>query len=98
VKADTSIEFSSMNPELELYEKLVAHLSPVLNREYDYEQASPDTASVFGKLSAIVGGPVREFPPLLFMEVKREGKESSYFSIVRDDAHSNITSLFQEQS
>ncbi len=98
VKAETSIEFTSMNPELELYEKLNGYFKPVLNREFDYEQAAPEVVGVFNQLSAMVGGPVRQFPPLLFLELEREGAESSYFTIIRDDAHSNITSLFREQS
>jgi len=95
--ADTGIAYTSMNPELEFYELLQKHLATVVSPHYRIDDdKSPQVLAMNGTFEKITGGPAQYFPPLSFLEVT--GAESNYYTIVRDDWHTNITSLFFEEN
>lgn len=96
---ETGLKFSSMNPELELYERLQAHLRPVVDRTHFIEDdPHPRVARMAADLSRLVGNGARQFPPLSFLEVVQGPKKSTYYTLVRDDWHTNVTSLFFEKN
>jgi len=92
---ETGLRFSSMNPQLELYEQLSAHLRPVANRSYAIEdEPEARLRGLNAALSPLVGGPARLFPPLTFLQLVPKAGAPRFYSILRDDWHTNVTSLF----
>lgn len=95
---NSSIVFSSMNPQMELYEMLQKRLGATYRTGYNVDALGESSASALAQsLADQLGGPVRYFPALSFLRV-RTGEQSKYFTLVRDQAHTNITSLFNEKS
>ena len=98
----TSVEYQTDNPKKELLDMLMTRLSHVNSKRYDLA-ASPLTAQSISALRTIgelQGVQVSLFPELTFIMVEPANRELApqLLTLVRNSAHTNISSLFNEES
>lgn len=96
----TGITYHSDNPKQELFGMLKQRLAPVLNRSYDLEQPSVPIAhrEALLRMQNIKGVTLSTLPQVVFLNVQSASGEDHYYTLIRNNAHSNITSLFMEDS
>jgi len=96
---DTDIVYKTKQPELELFEMWRDKLAPVreIGRALD-QDPNPTARDALGRLSALLGTPASLLPELSFLEVRKAGQPSAYFSLLRDSSHTNVAHMFREDA
>lgn len=92
-RPETAIRYTSRNPELELFEKLEQELSRVQPDQF----TSPEPNESLARLERLVGGPVKLMPQMSLVRIERRDQEAAYVTILRDNDHTNILSIFSEK-
>ncbi|MFC4701234.1 fatty acid cis/trans isomerase [Glaciecola siphonariae] len=97
-KVGTSIEYATADPKRELYAKLKAHLGPALTHRHDLRNIHNDkVAAALTRLQAFKGKGVQHLAELTMIEIQT-GKDSyNYVSLIKNNAHKSVTSMFGEQ-
>lgn len=93
----SGVVYKTDQPKLELYELLRQDLEDVLSHKSSLLSGdAPDThKQALDRLQTMVGGPVTVMPQITFLSV--QGKNATrYYTILRNNAHLNITSLLSE--
>jgi hypothetical protein len=92
-----AINYKTNDEKSELFELLRERLRPVLPSTHDLEAiVRPDIAAALAPLEELEGRPVTLMPETVFVEIASQpGK--TYVTLVRNDAHLNITSLLDEK-
>jgi hypothetical protein len=92
-----AIDYRSSDEKLELYGLLKGRLSAVLPTRYDLSSIEdPEVRDRFASLEALKGSPVLLLPPVVFVEIT-SSNGSHYVTIIRNNAHLNITSMLGEK-
>lgn len=98
----SGIEFKTDNPKAELYRLLQARVSPVNSQRYALNNTalSPQAMNALRRLNQLQGTQATLFPELTFIMVEptAAGHPPQLFTLVRNSAHKNISSLFDEES
>jgi len=96
----TGISYHSQHPKLELFTLLKQRLQAVLDQRYSLEQATiPYTQQQqLKRLARLRGLPVSRMPEMALLSVTDNSGQQHLYSVIGDLAHSNITSLFDEES
>jgi len=91
------IDYQTNDEKNELFMMLKERLAPVLPSAHDFEKVlTPVATAALSPLENLVGGPVTLMPQTIFVEIT--GPSGNYYvSILRNNAHLNITSLFGEK-
>jgi hypothetical protein len=91
----TGIVYQTDNPKNELYDKLKEHLSGVLNTRYEWTDKVKDPLVLqqLSRLSSIKGASLELLPEVSFVRISGQG----YFTLVRNTARANITSLLDQR-
>jgi hypothetical protein len=94
----SGIELRTNTPQIELYDLIREHLSPVLEKKYelDHAQVPPAHRVLLEKLQNLHGQAIAQFPEVVLLAVDDADGSQYLYSILRNIAHSNITSLFAE--
>jgi hypothetical protein len=86
------------SPQQELYRLLQKRLAPVLERKYDIDY--PDVPEAHQRLlrqiEKLVGNNIQLLPEVSLLTIEAADGQSHLYSILRNQAHSNITGLFEE--
>lgn len=93
----SGITYNTQQPKLELYQMLRQNLKGVLAEENvltPYNTPN-DHYQAFDKLKNLVGGPITLLPPITFLSVQSKN-ETLHYTVLRNNAHKNITSLLRE--
>jgi len=95
--AALEIDYRTDDPKTELYFKLKSRLAPVLSSTHDLSAiAEREIATQLNKLQELVGRSVTLMPQVVF--VRLAGKSGDrYVTLVRNNAHTNMTALFGEK-
>jgi hypothetical protein len=95
---ETGIEFRTQDPLTELYGMLKRYVAPVAPKRYALESSGLAAAPLASlqALSRVQGRSVMHFPETALLKVRDAGG-SRYFTILSNDAHSNVAELFGEQ-
>jgi hypothetical protein len=95
---ETNLSYETETPERELARMLSERVGAVLNRSYDLD-TEPESILRDALISvAEIGGKAATLmPETSFVEVQRAGGGQTYFTILRDSAHTNVAELFQEE-
>lgn len=95
----TGLELRSDKPQQELYQLLQTHLSPVLERKYDaYSSKVPlKHRRLLDELEGLSGYYVKYFPEVALLTIDDENGQTTIYTVLRNLAHSNVTSLFSEE-
>ncbi len=95
--AESQIEYQTDNEKLELFDMLKDYLAPVLSDRYALSSIErPFVRNALRKLQDLHGAPVTMMPQMAFVEITGVSG-SEYVTILRDNAHLNITSMFGEK-
>jgi hypothetical protein len=96
---ETSIEFRTADPQVELYGMLQNRVAPVLGTRFDLSTvADASLRSNLAALAAVRGASLQWIPEVSFLRVDAPGRPAQYFTLLRDTAHSNVAHLFREKS
>jgi len=92
----TGIDLRTNTPQLELYGLLKGHLSQVLEDKYelDHEEVPPAHRAMLEKIHNFHGMQVSEFPEVALLSIDDSDGTQYLYSVLRNIAFSNITSLF----
>ncbi|MGR5062920.1 fatty acid cis/trans isomerase [Photobacterium sp. DNB22_13_2] len=98
----TGIEFQTTHPKSELFGMLQKKLNVVLPDRYDFTQSifSRNSSLALYKLNRISGKQASLLPEITFIMVEptRPEQQAELFTLIRNSAHKNISSLFDEES
>ncbi len=94
----TSIDYRTDNPKLEVYGMLQRRLTPVLNHSFDISAADvpPRYRATLERLAGLKGESLAMLPEMTVLNVTTADGPGKFYTILRNTAHSNITSLFSE--
>ncbi|EKE75467.1 fatty acid cis/trans isomerase [Gallaecimonas xiamenensis] len=97
----TGVHYQSQDTKAELFAMLAKREAKVQPRRYQLDQAQlgANALALLTELGHLQGRAVHLFPELTFIAVEpAAGGDAELFTLVRNSAHSNISSLFDEAS
>ena len=96
----TQVAFQTDNPKAELYDILKTQLAPVLDNRYQIEQTgfSSKHEQLLRSVSFIKGEGLVYLPQITMLMIQSEQGVDQLFTLLHDNAHTNISSLFDEES
>jgi len=99
-EGDTAEQYHSQHPLAELYDKLEKKLAPVLDHQHDFQQdralLGKATLDELTKLARVKGIPASLMPQLTFMELDLADGNSLYYTLISNNAYTNISHLFDD--
>jgi len=97
---DPTIEYVTEDPKAELLQRLKARVSPALNQEFelDADEVPRSHANSLKILQGIQGLPANFLSESTNLRVVRKDGTGRLYTLFANRAHSNITSLFFEES
>jgi hypothetical protein len=95
---DSGIDYRTDHPQDELYELLAARLTPVLQHEFDLSTLdNTGLRNDLEDLASVRGRSLSLMPEATFLRLDVEDGTSSYFTLLRNTARSNVTHLMDEK-
>ncbi|WP_439134745.1 fatty acid cis/trans isomerase [Pseudomaricurvus sp.] len=94
------ISFKTDNPKTELLDLLKQRLEPVLVTSHALEESTlnAESKTALEELTTITGKSANLLPQVVFLSVEDQEGDTHLFTVLHNNAHTNITSLLQEQS
>ncbi|NVN81135.1 MULTISPECIES: fatty acid cis/trans isomerase [unclassified Vibrio] len=95
----TSVVYKTADPKRELLDMIKQKLEPVLNNRFDIVETgfSKKNEALLNQVSLIKGEGLRHVPQLVMIMIEGENGEEQLFTMIHNNAHSNISSLFNEE-
>ncbi|NOH61204.1 fatty acid cis/trans isomerase [Vibrio sp. RE88] len=95
----TQVPYQTDNPKQELYDILKTQLSPVLSNRYAIEQTGFSTSNEtrLRTLDDIKGKGLLYIPQIVMLLIESESGQEQLFTLLHNNAHTNISSLFDEE-
>ncbi|WP_019274679.1 fatty acid cis/trans isomerase [Vibrio coralliilyticus] len=95
----TQVPYQTDNPKQELYDILKTQLSPVLKNRYAIEQTGFSTSNEarLRTLDDIKGKGLLYIPQIVMLLIESESGQEQLFTLLHNNAHTNISSLFDEE-
>lgn len=95
---ETGVRYRTKQPLPELYGLLKKHMGPVLDHRYDLTAKGLPVATRqnLPRLGSLNGLAVSHLPEVSFLTVTDAEGRSHNYSLLHNDAHSNISTLFRE--
>ena len=95
----TSVSYSTGKHQTQLYEKLKKHLGQSVNTSRSITQIKPaNIQAALSKLSQFKGESVALLSELSLVEITQSSGDSIYVSLLKNNAHKSITSMFSEDA
>lgn len=96
----TQVPYKTDNPKAELYDILHDKLEPVLNNRYEIVDTgfSSTNEALLRELSSVKGSGLRPIPQIVMLMIESQQGEQQLFTLLHNNAHTNISSLFDEES
>ncbi|ROV57623.1 9-hexadecenoic acid cis-trans isomerase [Vibrio ponticus] len=96
----TQVPYTTANPKAELYDILRGKLEPVLNNRFDIVDTGfkQENEMLLRQIAAIKGEGLRPIPQIMMLMIESENGKQQLFTLLHNNAHTNITSLFDEES
>ena len=95
----TGLDLRTDEPQVELYQLLQAHLSPVLENKYDIfnSKVPKNHRRLLKQLEDLNGYFLNYFPEVAILTIEEPDGQYYIYTVLRNLAHSNINSLFAEE-
>ena len=95
---DTGVEYTGGDPKHELYERLKTRIGPALSRQYnlDRDAVPADLRTELSRLAAARGIAVSWLPELSMLTIDT-ARGPQPFTLIHNDGHTNVASMFGEQ-
>lgn len=96
----TQVAYQTDDPKAELFDILKTQLAPVLTNRYEIEQTgfSLQHEQLLRSVDLIKGEGLVYLPQITMLMIQSEQGEDQLFTLLHDNAHTNISSLFDEES
>lgn len=96
----SSVVYKTDNPKAELFDMLEEKLKPVLNDRYKIVDTgfTPKHEALLRQVDSIKGEGLQYVPQLVMMMIKARSGEEQLFTMIHNNSHTNISSLFNEES
>lgn len=93
-----TVEFKTDNHKIELYQKITDHLAPSLQqRKNPNSFADKSIRKHLRTLSSFSGEHTNLLPEVTFVEIVDNAQDSEFITILRNNAHLNMTALLSEK-
>lgn len=97
-RINSNIHFTTAQPKNELYNLLKDHLGHALAENRSLATIpSDDLRASLQRLETFYGKNTMYLPEMSLVKVASEGDDSMLFTLLRNNAHSNVTSIFDEK-
>lgn len=90
---ESAIPYQSNTPKKEFFDLVKKHLGKAL--DFRYQLDNSESATLLKKLSELEGVPATLLPQIAFLSLEGQDK-LEVFTLISNDAHSNISTLFSE--
>jgi hypothetical protein len=92
------MEYSSDKPERELFQRLAAHVEPVMVRDHALSRI-PDrrVREELQRLSGVNGWPAAAFSEISFVAIEARDGSTRHVTLIKDTALANVAHLFREE-
>jgi len=96
----TNVVYKTADPKRELLNMIKDKLEPVLNDRFDIVNTgfSKKNEALLRQVSQVRGEGLRHFPPLIMMMIEGKNGQDQLFTVIHNNAHTNISSLFDEEA
>ncbi|WP_261883852.1 fatty acid cis/trans isomerase [Vibrio pelagius] len=96
----SSVVYKTDDPKAELFDMLKEKLRPILNDRYEIVNTGfePKHEALLQQVDAIKGAGLQHVPQLVMMMIKAHSGEEQLFTMLHNNSHTNISSLFDEES
>ncbi|KDN26948.1 9-hexadecenoic acid cis-trans isomerase [Vibrio fortis] len=96
----SSVVYKTDNPKAELFDMLEEKLKPILNDRYKIVDTGfePKHEALLQQVDTIKGAGLQHVPQLVMMIIKAQDGEEQLFTMIHNNSHTNISSLFNEES
>ncbi|MEL7293420.1 MAG: fatty acid cis/trans isomerase [Pseudomonadota bacterium] len=96
----TQVPYQTDDPKAELYDILKTQLAPVLNQRYAIEKTgfSPENEALLRSIDNIKGRGLTSLPQIMMLIIESQQGDEQLFTLLHNNAHTNISSLFDEES
>ena len=95
----TSVKYSTDDHKSELYGMIRKKLEPILSDRYDIVNTgfSAEMEKQLQSINEITGEGLRQVPQLMMIMIEGQQGGDQLFTLIHNNAHSNISSLFDEE-
>ncbi|EGU43395.1 fatty acid cis/trans isomerase [Vibrio ichthyoenteri ATCC 700023] len=96
----TQVPYHTNNPKKELFDILQQKLKPVLHDRYVIVDTgfSADNQALLRQIDNIRGSGLRPIPQIMMLMIESDQGHQQLFTLLHNNAHTNISSLFDEES
>jgi len=96
----SDIVYRSDDPKQELFQRLQARFKPALSRKFllSAPEAPPQHLVWLQQLARITGVQASLLPQVVIISVEDDSGQLHFYTLLHDNAHSNISSLLREES
>ncbi|OEF27531.1 fatty acid cis/trans isomerase [Vibrio rumoiensis] len=96
----TNIKYKTPDTQAELYQILKERLAPVLTNRYQIKNTglSKESEETLRKIDSIKGNGLRRVPQLITVMITSDQGKEQFFTLIHNNSHRNISSLFDEES
>jgi hypothetical protein len=97
---ESGVEYKTINPKQELTSLLKARVAPSLVPRYEIANTGmlPQNEHSLKQINFVTGAGLEPVPQIISLHVELENGEDQFFSLLHNNAHTNISSLFNEES
>jgi len=96
----TGVNYQTNNPKSELFDKLKQLYKPVLSDRYAIVNTGlkPENEAILRKIDKLTGFRSETLPQISMIMVTADSGRKQLFTLLRNNAHKNISSLFNEEA
>lgn len=96
----TSEVYSTNDPKSELFDRIKHQLAPVLSDRFEIVNTGlkPENEKILRQFDSINGVGIASVPQIVMILIEAQNGDKQLFTLLHNNAHSNISSLFNEES
>ncbi|NOH79867.1 fatty acid cis/trans isomerase [Vibrio sp. RE86] len=96
----TQVPYQTDDPKSELYDIIKTQMAPILNNRFKIEQTgfSAENEAILRSIDDIKGEGLIYVPQIMMLMIESKQGEDQLFTLLHNNAHTNISSLFDEES
>lgn len=96
----TQVPYQTDDPKSELYDIIKTQMAPILNNRFKIEQTgfSAENEALLRSIDDIKGEGLNYVPQIVMLMIESRQGEDQLFTLLHNNAHTNISSLFDEES
>jgi len=98
-RATIDIPYQTNAHKFELFDMLKAHLEPILSKKFELKyNDNSEFESVISRLVSLKGLPASVLPDTAVIRFFDENDQNKYVTLIKDIAHTNMSSMFGEDN